>query len=147
MSLTYYIREYAKDRNGRIGWWRHILLYVSKAGKRKRLIRNCDKSPFPEKIGEHHTGPYAYFVGRAAQCHNVLKWNGEFPIFNIEEGRIPYVTVPAKDCKACEFHEPAKHYGSKRYASCRWYRDNSGMPSMLELWAKSLNQAKEMLGQ
>lgn len=144
MSLNYYIRRYAEDRNGRIDWM-NLSLFVSNAGKRKRLL-NWKKESWPDRTSATNTEPFTLFSGRAAKCHNISLWNGAFPIFNVEEGRIPYVTVPAKDCKACEFHEPAKQYGRKRYASCRWYRENSGMPSMLELWAKSVREAKEILG-
>jgi hypothetical protein len=44
-GLGWLAREYVEHRDGRIGWWRHLYLFLDSAGRRKRLI-NWKKEPF-----------------------------------------------------------------------------------------------------
>lgn len=85
------------------------------------------------------------FMERGAQCFHPDKWKGLFPFWS-SEGKRAYFVVPAKDCKGCEFHEAAKQYGRRKYARCRWYRENSGLESAAQLFVKSIDKAKQMMG-
>jgi hypothetical protein len=138
------IRDYAETRNGRISWHDYLDLFISLAGKKKRCIRRCDNQPFAEMTDKDTGKQFALYKGRSAHCHNLQKWDGAFPILG--QDRRPYVTIPAKDCKACEFHEPKVPYSRlRKYAACKWFRENSGMKSPLAMMSDALNDAAEML--
>lgn len=141
-GLSSMIREYADDRNGKINWWEPLRLWVDSCGKRKRLLMRGG-IPFNE-TPDNSGRMSALYKGKAARCFNVAKWDGAFPILGLKHR--PFVTIPAKDCKACEFHEPRKPYSRHfKYAACKWFRENSGMKSPLELYEGAVNQAQEML--
>lgn len=143
-GLSSLIRDYADRSNGRIDWWKSLRLWVDSAGKRKRLTLRSGKS-FDDLVDQSTGRMFALYKGKAATCHNTAKWNGAFPILN-QDAEHPYVTVPAKDCKACEFHEARVPYSRHRkYAACKWFRANSGMKSPLELYVGAVDKAKEML--
>jgi len=144
-GLASLIREYVEDRNGRIGWWYSLDLWVDSAGKRKRLMRRGPNGPILFDEMDQSGRKFALYKGRAAKCKNVAKWDGAFPILGQDSPR-PFVTVPQNDCRACEFHEAKVPYSKRRkYAACKWFRENSGMKSPLELYAGAVNKAEEFL--
>ena len=142
-GLTGMIRDYAEHRDGRIKWWSHLYLFLDLAGRRKRLL-NWKKEPFEEREDKATGRKFSLFKGRGAQCFHPDKWAGLFPYWSTD-GRRAYFIVPAKDCKACEFHVAAKQYGRKRYAACQWFRENNNLDSPLQIYVKSVAQAEEML--
>ena len=142
-GLSSMIRKYAEHRDGRIGWWSHLYLFLDSAGRRKRLL-NWKKEPFEERVDAVTGRKCALFKGRGAQCFHPDKWKSLFPYWSNEAKRA-YFIVPAKECKCCEFHIPAKPFGRKRYAACRWFRENNNLDSPLQIYVKSVTQAQEML--
>jgi hypothetical protein len=142
-SLGWLVKDYIEVRNGRISVWGHVYLFLDRAEKRKKRLARRGGSLFAE-MADMNGRQYALFRGRGMKCQHPSKWTNLFPQFN-KEGRRPYFVVPRDDCRACEFHEPAKRYGRKRYPSCRWFRENSGMDSALSLLAKSVTKAEELL--
>jgi hypothetical protein len=114
-----------------------VYLWLDKAGRRRRLTNHAGKEFAPVSQDGRE---YAAFRGRGACCPNPAKWAGAFPLMP----KSRYV-VPAANCKACEFHEPAKKYGRLRYARCRWYRENSGLEHPAEILKNSITQARELL--
>lgn len=144
-SIGWLLREYAETRNGRIVWGNDIAMFPGTEGRRKRLQRNTHQGRVDwEDLTNERGEVYSFFRGRSGRCKNVALWEGKFPIME-NRGR-PYTDVPAKDCKECEFHEPAKRYGRNRYSKCRWFRENSGMDHPLQLLANAVNKAKEIIG-
>ena len=142
-GLSRLLKDYCEDRDGRIRWWNHLYLFLDAAGRRRR-VRNWKNEPWEERTDAATGRLFSFFRGRGAQCFHPDLWKGVFPYW-LQEGRRAYVIVPAKECKTCQFHEPAKPYGRKRYASCRWFRDNSGMEHPFRLAVNAVSQAKEML--
>ncbi len=139
-QLSWMMRDYAEDRNGKINWfpngWKPALT------KGREVLRG-GTLPFPECVHETTGEVFKLFPGKHAKCANVDQFDS-LPL-RAHEARRPYRLVPAKDCKACQFHEPAKRYGRKRYASCRWFRENSNMKSPAEMIGDSFKKAAEML--
>lgn len=145
-GLSRMIREYGEERQGRISWRDWLYLWIDKAGKRKRCERRSPEGPIPFRDMEQAGRIYTLFKGRSAQCHHIQKWNNDFPIVN-KDKRHPYVTVPAAQCKTCEFHESRVPYSRfRKFACCKWFRDNSGMPPALQLLSNAVNDANKMLG-
>ncbi len=142
-SLASMIRDYAESRNGRIHWFPHVYLFLVRAGRKPRKKR-WDGKPWEERTDDATGLPYSIFAGRGAQCFHPTKWAGLFPYWS-KDGHRAYFIVPQSDCRCCEFHEKSKPYGRARYAKCRWYRENSGLESPLQILEKSVEQAKEML--
>ncbi len=137
------VKDYAESRDGRIRWFPHVYLFVDMV-RRKIPLLNWKHEHWPDRT-EAATGKlFNLFRGRGAQCFHDDKWKGLFPHWS-SEGVRSYFVVPQADCKACEFHEPAKHYGRKRYASCRWYRENNNLESPAALFVKSVEEAKKMI--
>ena len=142
-SLTWLLKEYVERRNGRIGTTSILYLFIDAAGRHKRATRRA--VPFPEKTDEATGRQFAAFYGRGMKCHHPDKWLKIFPRFSADGKARSYFVVPQKDCRSCEFHEPSRRYGRKRYPSCRWFRENSGLESPLGLVTTSLAQAQEIL--
>lgn len=144
-GLSWLIKDYADRRNGRIEWKDYLDLWIGSEGKRQRCLRRIPGGTAPFDEMEQVGRKFALFRGRSAACHNLDKWGSDFPVLNGDK-TFPYVTVPAKDCKTCEFHEPANRYSRKRrYAACKWFRENSEMKSPLELYLGAVSKAADML--
>jgi len=143
-GLSWLIRDYAETRNGKITWFPSLWMFLQLAPKRAKRGTYANGRLFPVEYDEGGV-PFALFLGRSAKCLHPSKWWGIFPQRHHEKSR-PYFTVAKRSCENCEFHEAAKKYGRHRYAKCRWYRENSNMPSPLQLLDASVKQANEMLG-
>lgn len=145
-SIGWLMKEYAETRDGRIAWDNHIAMRPGTEGKRKRLQRRTRAGMVPwGDLTTERGDAYTLFHGRSAKCNNIEMWSPKLVVLGGAKSR-PYCEVPAKDCKACEFHEPAPKYGRRRYARCRWFRENSGMDHPLALWAKAVSDAREIIG-
>ena len=137
------IKDYTEHRDGRIGWWSHLYLFLDSIERRRKRLLNWKHEPFEEREDKATGRKFALFKGRGAKCFHPDKWYGLFP--NISASPRPYSIVPVKSCQTCEFHIPAKHYGRKRYAACRWFRENNGLDSPLQIYVKAIEDTKEML--
>ena len=134
-GIGWMIRDYAESRNGRIRFWQHLYLFLDSCGRKKPL--------YEAKIDERAKRIYALFKGRGAQCFHPSLWTDRLPLIDRGDGRLPYSTVPAATCRACEFYEPARR--RKQYPSCRWYRENNNMPSPLQLYANAAKEAHSII--
>ena len=144
-GLSRLIKDYIESRNGRIHWFPHLYLFLD-AAKRKIPLLNWKHEPWPDRTDAVTGRVFNLFRGRGAQCFHPDNWKGLFPYWS-QEGRRAYFIVPQKECKVCEFHEAAKRCGSKRYASCRWYRENNELKSPDTIFVESVNKAKEIIGE
>ena len=135
--LASLMRDYAESRNGRISFCRHLYLFLESAGRRKRLL-NGKKEPFEEKKDQDGR-TYALFKGNGAHCSHP-QWAGMFPVLENKK----WITVPIKMCRMCEFHEPARH--GRRYACCRWDRQNDTRPSPFAMLGNAMREAREIIG-
>ena len=144
------MQQYAENRDGKIEGMNYLYRFLDALPKRAvRLLQRCANGslkPFPPRIDAATGRETALFKARAVRCKKPDRWTGLFPLLGEDRPR-PYFLVPAKDCQACEFHEPARQFGSRRYAKCRWFRENSGMESPLQLLGNAMRQAKEIIGQ
>lgn len=142
-GLAWLIRDYVETRNGRIGFLPNGWRFIGTLSERFRCVQSWDKKPWAEK-SDQEGRPYSLYRGRTASCRNIELWRGKLPIVDVQTR--PHVTVPAKDCKACQFHEPARRSGRRRYPCCKWFRENNHMDSPAVILEKSVQQATELLG-
>jgi hypothetical protein len=143
-GLGWLIRDYVETREGRITWRDCLWLFLDGDLRRRKRLKYRDGRLFEERKDEVTGRTWALFKGKGAICKHVQKWLGVFPLLD-PDGVRPYHIVPIKDCKSCEFHEPAKPYGRKRYARCRWFRENSGLDFPLVVLQKATVDAQRMI--
>ena len=130
------MRDYAESRNGRISFCNYLYLFLDNAGRNKRLL-NWKKEPFEER--EDKDGrKYALFKGKGSHCSHP-QWSGLLPSL----ANVKWVTVPVSLCRACPFHEPARH--GRRYACCRWDREQDTMLSPLAMLGNALREAYQII--
>lgn len=143
------MRQYAEDRDGKIESGLHVWRFLDSLPKRAiRLMQRCTNGlrEFPLQTDPSTGREIALFKGRGVKCKKPDRWTGIFPLRAVDHPR-PYFIVPPKDCQACEFHEARKQFGRRRYAKCRWFRENSGLESPLQLLGSAMQTAKEIIGQ
>lgn len=140
-GLSYLIKDYAETRNGKISTFPQRALFSFRATKRDKPIEYRWSRGF---VQDSYNWLYTHYKGRGVKCCHRDKWIGLFPFHGHSKsnGR-PWFHVDMKACKSCEFHEPAER--RKRYASCRWFRENSGMDSPVNMFVKSMDRAVEFL--
>lgn len=146
MSLVSLFREHAEMIDGRISWVPHVSLFPDKAGRRKRLEQTFAKGqrrPWPD-LKDSDGKTYSFFRSRGCHCPHPEKWRGQYPRFT--QRKRPYFTVLATECKSCEFHEPRKQFGKRRYAKCSWSREwhAKNTPTGLDLLASAFKTAREI---
>ena len=130
------MRDYVESKNGRISFCSDLYLFIEKAGRRKRLL-NSKKEPF-EPREDQNGRKYSLFSGKGSQCSHP-QWAGMFPSLT----GVKWVTVPVSLCRECQFHEPSRH--GRRYACCRWDREQDTRPSPLAMLGNAVREAHNII--
>lgn len=137
-SLGWLVKDYMETSLGKIFTSPILYTFTDRAPKRAKLCIRWDHQPFPERIDEDGK-PFRLYKARSVQCPHPDKWLGIYP--RLDHKRRFHPTVA--DCKACEFYEPKRP--RRRFACCRWYRENGNRPTVAQITSDAQAQALALI--